>query len=276
LPMAAALIQQHGSESTGVGSQPMAPVDELGAQGFVVLPALVGTDEIRRIREQLAAHLTGHLFGRNDFEGFRTERVYALLAKAPAVAALVEHPAVLDLVEAVLQPAYLLSAVLAINVHPGQTAQTLHADDGYCRIPRPRRPLGVSAIWAIEEFTPDNGATEVIPESHTWGDEATDPGDRRIEQIVMSPGSVVVFLGTLLHRGGANRSNGTRLAITPQYCEPWIRQIENMTLAIPPSVASRFSHRVQAMLGYSIYPPFIGYVDGRDPRRLLTAGYASS
>jgi ectoine hydroxylase-related dioxygenase (phytanoyl-CoA dioxygenase family) len=110
----------------------------------------------------------------------------------------------------------------------------------------------------------------VIPGSHTWGDEAPDPSDERAVQITMPAGSVVVFMGTLLHRGGANRSTGTRLGITPQYCQPWIRQIENMTLAVPPSVATAFSPVVQSLLGYSVHPPFIGYVDGRDPRRLLT------
>jgi hypothetical protein len=39
---------------------------------------------------------------------------------------------------------------------------------------------------------------------------------------------------------------------------------------VPPSVASALSPLVQSLLGYSIHPPFIGYVDGRDPRRLLT------
>jgi ectoine hydroxylase-related dioxygenase (phytanoyl-CoA dioxygenase family) len=246
-------------------------IDDLRSNGFVVLPALLGPEEIELIRGQLAPYLAGQLFGRNDFEGFRSERVYALLTKAPAVAALVEHPAVLELVEAVLQPCHLLSALLAINVHPGETAQTLHCDDGYCRMPRPRPPMGVSAIWAMDEFTADNGATELIPGSHLWGDEAPDPADPRIEQIVMPAGSAVVFLGTVLHRGGANRSDATRLGITPQYCEPWIRQIENMSLAVPPSVASTFSPRVQGLLGYRIYPPFIGYVDGRDPRRLVTS-----
>ena len=131
-------------------------------------------------------------------------------------------------------PNYLLSANLAINVHPGETAQALHCDDGYCRLPRPRDAMGISAIWAIDDFTDDNGATELIPGSHTWGDEKPDPCDERAVQVTMPAGSVCVFMGTLLHRGGANRSNGTRLGITPQYCQPWIRQIENMTLAVPP------------------------------------------
>jgi ectoine hydroxylase-related dioxygenase (phytanoyl-CoA dioxygenase family) len=248
----------------------MAAVEDLRREGFVVLPAVIGPEEIFPIREQLAPYLAGRLFGRNDFEGFRSERVYALLAKAPAIATLVEHPAVLALVDDLLHPGYLLSANLAINVHPGETAQSWHTDDGYCRLPRPRPPMGVSAIWAIDEFTADNGATELVPGSHTWGDEVADPDDRDIERVIMPAGSVVVFLGTLFHRGGANCSRGSRLAVTPQYCEPWIRPIETMGLAVPPAVASMFSPRVQALLGYSIYPPFIGYVDGRDPRRLLT------
>jgi ectoine hydroxylase-related dioxygenase (phytanoyl-CoA dioxygenase family) len=248
----------------------MAALGELQRDGYVVIPQAVGADQLAGIRRELAPFLTGRFFGRNDFEGFQSERVYALLAKAPSVAALVEHPAVLELVDAILHPNYLLSANLAINVHPGETAQTLHTDDGYCRIPRPREPMGVSAIWAIDDFTDDNGATEVIPGSHTWGDEAPHPNDERVLQVTMPAGSVVVFMGTLLHRGGANRSNGTRLGITPQYCQPWIRQIENMTLAVPPSVASAFSPLVRSLLGYSIHPPFIGYVDGRDPQRLLT------
>ena len=246
-----------------------APLDTLLADGYVVLSGLVGDDELGAIRAELAPHLTGQLFGRNDFEGFHTERVYALLAKAPSVAALVEHPAVLDLVDAVLHPNYLLSANLAINVHPGETPQSFHSDDGYCHIPRPRPAMGVSAIWAVDEFTDDNGATEVVPRSHWWEQDLRVPDESCVERVTMPAGSVVVFMGTLLHRGGANCSTRTRLAITPQYCQPWIRQIENMVLAVPPSVASAFSPRVQDLLGYSIHPPFIGYVDGRDPRRLL-------
>jgi ectoine hydroxylase-related dioxygenase (phytanoyl-CoA dioxygenase family) len=248
----------------------MGALGELRRDGYVVLPNVASADQVAGIRRDLAPFLRGRLFGRNDFEGFRSERVYALLAKAPSVAALVEHPAVLELVGAVLRPDYLLSANLAINVHPGETAQMLHSDDGYCRIRRPREPMGVSAIWALDDFTEDNGATEVIPGSHLWGDEAPDANDDRVRQITMASGSAVVFMGTLLHRGGANRSKSTRLGITPQYCQPWIRQIENMTLAVPPPAASAFSPLVQALLGYSIHPPFIGYVDGRDPRRLLT------
>ncbi len=245
-------------------------VEQIRSQGYVVLPDLVGESTLDRIRRQIEPHLTIAPFGRNDFEGLRSQRLYALLAKAPAVVDLVIHPVVLAILDELLEPSYLLSANIAINVHPGETAQMLHADDGYCPLPRPRRALGVSAIWAIDDFTDTNGATEILPASHLLGDEVVAPDDDRIRTIEMGAGSAVLFFGTTLHRGGPNRSTGTRLGITPQYCEGWIRQIENMALATPLSVARSLPSRAQQLL-YGIYPPFIGYADGRDPRRLLDA-----
>jgi ectoine hydroxylase-related dioxygenase (phytanoyl-CoA dioxygenase family) len=234
-----------------------------------VLRDMVGADLLHRLRRELTPHLAAAPFGRNDFEGFHSQRLYALLGKAPSTAELVAHPAVLELVDAVLDAPCLLSAHIAINVHPGETAQAMHPDDGYCGVARPRRAFGVSAVWAIDDFTTENGATEVLPGSHLFGSEPIADTDPRIRPIEMSAGSVVVFLGTTLHRGGANRSYSTRLGITPQYCQPWVRQIENMALAVPPDVAATLPRRVQELLGYSIFPPFIGYVDGQHPRRIL-------
>jgi ectoine hydroxylase-related dioxygenase (phytanoyl-CoA dioxygenase family) len=244
-------------------------IEEIQSEGYTVLRDALLPRQVEAIHEELAPLLAATPFGRNDFEGNHSQRVYALLAKAPATTELIMHPAVGALLDQLLHPGYLLSAHLAINVHPGETAQQLHCDDGYCALPRPRQHLGVSAIWAIDDFTADNGATQIVPGSHTWGDEVPEPDDPRIRTIEMCAGSVVVFLGSTYHRGGANTSDAARLAITPQFCEPWIRPIETMTLAVPPDVASRYSPRVQSLLGYGIYPPFIGYVDGRDPRHLV-------
>ena len=245
--------------------------------GYVVAPDLISQREVAELKASLAPWLQGRLMGRNDFEGFCTERVYALLAKAPPVARLVEHPAVLAVLDALLTPHYRLSACLAIHVHPGETPQAWHSDDAYVRVPRPRPMLGLSAIWALDDFTEHNGATELIPGSHRWGPEqSAAPDDSRAVKVTMRAGSVLLFAGTLIHRGGANRATTTRLAITPQYCEPWIRQIENLTLAVPPEIARNYSERVQELLGYDIFEPtFIGYVDGLHPKRLLGPEYAS-
>jgi ectoine hydroxylase-related dioxygenase (phytanoyl-CoA dioxygenase family) len=246
-------------------------LQRIRTDGFTVIERLLDRAQVDAIKRELAPWLRGQHYGRNDFEGFHSERVYALLAKTPSAAQLVEHPEVLAIVDALLPPNYLLSAALAINVHSGENAQDFHVDDaaGGFALRRPRPLQGVSAIWALDDFTNDNGATEVVPGSHLWAEDRI-PTDRDAVKTLMPAGSVLVFAGNLLHRGGANTSQAARLAITPQYCAPWMRQIENMVLAVPPNTAGRYSQRIQAMLGYSVVEPgFMGYVDGVHPRRLI-------
>jgi len=190
---------------TATAPDPLAAeLDALAVDGFVVLARVLGADEISSIRTALEPHLQGRHFGRNRFEGLRTQRVYALCAKGRVFADLVSHPRVLRLLDHLLEPNYLLSAALAIHLGAGSEAQQFHADDGSYHIPRPRPPVGGSSIWALDDFTAENGATEVIPGSHRWGDERPTPDDPRADKIVMPVGSVAVFLGMLWHRGGAN------------------------------------------------------------------------
>ncbi len=248
---------------------------ELKVDGYTVIEALMPTELMQRIRQELAPYLKREKMGRNNFEGEQTERVYALLAKSPSMAELIEHPLILDIVGAFLPNNFLLSAALAINVHPGETPQPFHIDDGAggLPVPKPRQTFGISTIWAFDDFTDDNGATEVVPGSHHW-ESGREPREDEIRKVTMKAGSVVVFLGTLLHRGGANRSQSVRLGITPQYCAPGLRQIENMVLAVPPDIAGRYSDTVQGLLGYNIIDPgFMGYVDGQHPKKIIDPDY---
>jgi ectoine hydroxylase-related dioxygenase (phytanoyl-CoA dioxygenase family) len=274
-----------------------ADLAQIESQGFVVMPSLLSEPEIAETKALLAPHLRGSLMGRNDFEGHRTERVYALVGRGKVFERLVEHPRVLAICDALLDPNYLLTASQAININPGETPQAFHTDDLFYRIPRPRKAISVSTIVAVDAFTSENGATQVVPGSHRWDDgqiaqlgseidfttaaredriprpsrplPAGLPG--RLVDVTMAPGSAIVFLGTLVHRGGENRSAKPRLALSNQYCEPWARQQENYSLAIPPARVRELSPRVQALLGYSIHPPFMGHVGGVHPRRLLDA-----
>lgn len=248
------------------------PTPQLAELGFQVVADAIGPATIARLRDQLAPYLQGALMGRNEFEGLRSERVYSLLAKTPAVAELVEHPEVLQLVGAYLAPSYLLSAALVVNLHPGETPQGYHQDDALGAPAAPRAVQGVSTIWALDDFTAENGATEVIPGSHRW--EKPPPSQEEMAPhgvpLEMSAGSVAIFPGTLYHRSGANRSDGMRLGMTIQYCQPWLRQLENMMLGVRPELAARYSERIQEMVGYSLVAgTFVGYVDGRHPRKLI-------
>ena len=241
--------------------------------GYAVLENLIDTKTIDAIKAELSPYLQKNLMGRNNFEGLASERVYALLAKAPSIAELIEHSAIIRLLDSLLEPTYLLSANLAINVHPGETPQPYHADHASLPISDRTQTNGISVIWALDDFTAENGATEIINASHHWKTELPSATTEPIK-VIMSAGSAVIFHGSLYHRGGANLSQTSRLAITPQYCQPWLRQLENMVLAVPPAKAALYSDRVQELLGYSIREPgFMGYVDGVHPKRLIRDDY---
>ncbi len=246
---------------------------ELRERGYTILPQLIDSDLMDAVRNELAPYLQRKHMGRNDFEGTQSERVYALLAKSPSMAKLIEHPQVLALLDQLLPKGYWLSAALAINVHPGETPQPFHRDDGNNALPMPRPWYGISTIWALDDFSADNGATEVIPGSHLW-EEHQQASEATAVKVIMPKGSVVLFAGNLIHRGGANDTASSRLGITPQYTVPWLRQIENMVLAVPPAIAANYSERIQQLLGYSVIDPgFMGYVDGMHPKRLINASY---
>lgn len=255
--------------------------------GYVIFPSVLDASAVERLRTALAPHFNHK--SRNDFEGLKTNRVYALLAKDRAFAELAEHPLALAFAEADLGHTCLLSACLAINLLPGESVQPWHTDDGHIHVPQPHPPFGVSTFWTLDDTTEDNGATELIPGSHLWShDDAKaiqapeafqtadwdDPDHDPFPhpdavKATMPEGSLMIAKGALLHRGGANRSGAPRLIITPQYCAGWARPLETMIAAVPPALAATYSTRVRELIGYSIHPPFMGYVDGMHPGRLV-------
>ena len=179
-----------------------------------------------------------------------------------------------------LQPDFLLSASHSISLNPGETAQSLHSDDNFYRQPRPRPPIGISVIGAIDDFTKANGATELIPGSHLWGEPGAPgrPNEMAEIEAMLVPmevpaGSALVFAGTLLHRGGANVTDRPRMAFTNQYCEPWARPQENFWLSVPKARVREMSRAAQVLLGYEIAPPFLGMVTASHPRKALEPGW---
>jgi ectoine hydroxylase-related dioxygenase (phytanoyl-CoA dioxygenase family) len=221
----------------------------LAGDGWLVLERLVPPADVAAIRAELAPLLEAAPWGANSFVGRRTKRVFGLPAKARALDGVVTHPAILGEVEGVLGRGALLSTAVAVEIHPGETAQTPHDDGGAWPVPG---PVLVNAIVALDDFTPDNGATVIGG-----------------EPVLMPAGSVLLYRGDVEHGGGANVTDRPRLAVILGYLVPWLRQQENFTLTCPPGVARTLPPELQRLLGYALFPPFVGHVDGRDPSELL-------
>lgn len=242
--------------------------ERLEVDGFAIVERYLDADRTRATRAALQDLLAQTPRGRNDFEGFATQRVYALFAKTRAFDALAIDPLVLGVLDRVLGPSYQLSAPQAIQIGPGETAQNLHRDDGVYPIPRPHPEVVVNTMWALDDFTAANGATMVVPGSHKWVDQRPDASTGCV-QALMPAGSVMFFLGDVFHGGGANTTDAPRLGVIVEYCAGWLRQQENQYLAVPASIVRELPERLQELLGYAVHGNLIGNVDARHPRKWL-------
>ena len=248
-------------------------VDVLGAldrDGYALVHDAISATDLAEIRAALDPIIDATPYGRNDFEGFGTRRVYNLPAKTRALDRLFLHPMVLEVAEQLLGHVQLCAAV-AISIEPGEPAQGEHHDDGLYPLPRPHPEVLLSTMWALDDFTDENGATVMLPGSHRWAQDEFPSAASERAPAEMPAGSVALYLGSLWHGGGGNRSDRPRLGVTIEYVATWLRPQESYPIGVPHDVVRDLPERLQELLGYNIRPPFMGYVDGRHPRRVLDA-----
>ena len=240
-------------------------LEELRTDGYVILRDVLPDPVLEEARNGLRPLLERQAWAKGEFFGNRTRRVHNVLAKTRVVDPLVAHPAVLELLRGTLTEPQ-VSIVNAIEIHPGETAQFLHQDDVVFPIVRPHPPLIVNTMWALTEFTAENGATRLVPRSQDATELDEDPSVVTAE---MEPGSVLVWSGGLFHGGGANHAQRPRLGLNVNYNCRWLRQQENQYLAIPREVAATLSDEFLRLLGYDTHIEIYGLVDHRHPLSVL-------
>ena len=243
--------------------------------GAVIIERLLDDAQCDRLAAELQPWLDATPLGADDFSGVTTRRTGALLTRCPSSADLVAHPLVLDVVDRTLWPkktTFQLHLTQSIAIGPGGPAQMLHRDH-WCFdfFPFPRDvDVEVSTIWALTDFTEERGATRVVPDSHRTPDERKYTFDESVPA-EMPRGSVVLYLGSTVHGGGANRSDDVRIGINVDYVLGWLRQEENQYLSYTLDEVRAMPERLQRLLGYEPGAYALGYIDGgRSPMTLLT------
>lgn len=240
---------------------------ELIKTGGVIVADQAEHELIDQVSADLKPHFagTGHEF-QNDFNGYKTQRLSAILALSRAAAELIAHPRALEIADAVLLPHcsnYRLGSATGIEILPGEGEQVLHRDDDLYPIPIPGVEFQIGVMWALDDFTLENGATRVVPGSQGVKPiSGYKPSD--IVQAVMSKGSVLYYLGSIVHGGGANKSDAPRKGLINTYSLGWLRQEENQYLTIPRGVADSYPDAVRRLIGYQAHGEVLGVYPG-DP-----------
>ena len=257
---------------------PEATVEEvvqlLRQDGALIIKDIISPQVVDQLTAEMQPYINATPTGRDEFTGHTTRRTGALAARSAACRDLIVNDLVLGSAKEYLKPftrKIILHLTQTIDIGPGAAAQEIHRDR-YAwgkYLPREIEPQ-FNTIWALTDFTAENGATQCVPGSQDW-DWSQSHTAEQICQAEMTKGSVFIYSGSVLHAGGENRSSAHRLGLNLTYCLGWLRQEENQYLSCPPEIAKNFDPALQDLLGYTQGEYALGYytdptdpTDGRD------------
>jgi ectoine hydroxylase-related dioxygenase (phytanoyl-CoA dioxygenase family) len=246
-------------------------VRQLQRDGLLILPHAIDPDWLEGLNGDLGPEFAAARYGTGPFYGETTKRFGRLFARSSYAEMFARHPLILSIVERTLMPwceTIQINLTQAIELFPGAPAQFPHRDQDMWRADKGTQEYMVNVMWALDDFTPENGATRLWPGSNHAAPDSMLPEEQAV-QAIMPRGSAAIFLGSTLHAGGANHSDHSRRGMIISYCQAWLKPWENQWLAYPPEVARHFSPELAALIGYRQLAPTLGNFEGQCPSVLL-------
>ena len=255
----------------GTGADTSEVATAVTRDGYAVVRDAIDADTVAAVAADLQPYLDAAHTGHEAFMGSLTKRFGALIAKSTAVQALIMHPTVLAVADHTLLPscaAYRVHYTGVMHLEPGEKQQVLHRDTSVYPFANPCPPLTVATMWAITDFTRQNGGTRICPGSHRWTSDRVPTRDD-VVAAEMPAGSVLIYVGNVIHGGGSNRSDQTRTGVALHYSLGWLRQEENQYLAVDAQLARTLPDELQELMGYSLGSSNLGFVDHVAPKDYL-------
>jgi len=240
---------------------------DLAEHGYCLVEGALDGPRLAAIKERLAEQAEAEIADGTDYvyDAGSNQRVWNLLNKGEVFEALAQDPLVCRFMAGLLDSEFLLSNIDANIAGPGGTPMFLHADQSFVPNPWPPYPLVANAMWMLDDFTAENGATRIVPGSHRLGrgpDYGTDDPVSETVPVCAPAGTVMVFEGRLWHQTGANvTASERRHGILAYYCRPFMRQQENFFVSLRPEVLDRATPFLRRLLGWDHYFS-LGMIDG--------------
>ncbi len=239
--------------------------------GYVVIENMMTPNDLANLRGELEPHFAATKTGETGFLGGHTKRFNNLFMRAPTTRRMVLHPLLLAAADHLLLPwcaRYHVTYTGVMHLMPDESAQALHRDAFFYPFRNPGPVTQQGSLWAVTDFTAENGATRVVPGSHRW-EEERQPEPDEIIAAEMPAGSALIYAHNIIHGGGANRTELPRTAVALNFSLGWLRQQENQFLTLPPDKAKDLPEQLQRLIGYDFGAPFMGAVNGQNPHALL-------
>jgi ectoine hydroxylase-related dioxygenase (phytanoyl-CoA dioxygenase family) len=207
--------------------------EALDRHGYLIFAGVVDDAWLARLRAAFESAIA---------QGKRQGAHVHLDPYGPAFEGLYTHPKVLAAARQVLRRPFKAGAFVGRDPVAGQGQQALHAD-----------PFGmVTTLWLLDDFTPDNGATRLVPGSH----HVLNPLPKRMlqpesrhpaeQQVIAWAGSVLLFNSHLLHSGTRNRSGARRRVLQGGFVP---RDESALGTGAPPDIPERLGPAARYLLG---------------------------
>lgn len=244
---------------------------DLREKGFCVVRGAIQKPQVEALALDLDPVFDETALSVGAFYGSSTKRFHGLLKRSPHMAAFVLQPQVLAAAQTILRDhcdTIQLNLTQAIEILPGGDAQPPHRDQDMWPVRSAGVEYLINVMWPFTPYRRENGATLLWPGSHKRQDEILiDPSEAM--SIEMDPGDALIFLGSTLHAGGANRTSVARRGMIVSYSLGWLKPYELPWLAYPPTIARDFAAELAALAGYQAHRPNLGTFEGRCPSVLL-------
>ena len=196
------------------------------------------------------------------FDDGRSQRIFNLINKDTAFAPLVEHPLVLEMMDAELGRDSIVLDMSVNHVGPHTNSAGWHVDSPLTQIaePLPNFTLSIQSAWMLDDFTVENGATHVVRGSHlTQRKPPSGRAELDNETVLTGPaGSIALWLSQTWHRHGANVTDGVRNGVIIQYGRSWVKPFVDLRTPMTAEQAAAFSPRLRYMLGCNASAPVRG------------------
>lgn len=249
-------------------TEPAIIAEHIRQHGFAIVDDLADANLLERVESETQVYIDASAPGRDEYDGRFTRRTGALIARSPASRELVMNPVVVATVKDFLSHATAIQLHMTqiISISPGETQQKLHRDEmAFDFFPFPSDyHVQCNTLWALSDFTRENGATHLCPGTSGIDDKAA----ARVDSIQaeMCRGACLFYDGKILHGGGANLSDQVRTGVNLTYAVGWVRQEENQYLACPADIARTLDDDLLRMMGYQAGAFAMGYVGDRNPK----------
>jgi ectoine hydroxylase-related dioxygenase (phytanoyl-CoA dioxygenase family) len=197
-----------------------------------------------------------------DYNKYENERAFldrfnlhALMCQHVSFVKLLEDVRLQQLLEPILGEYWIMYAFTSSSAPPKSTnyGGRVHVDS-----PRhiPGYPTNAGILWALDDFTIENGATQCLPGSHHSG---TVPSDDYFKANAVNlecpAGTILIFNARLVHSTGFNNTDQWRHALTLNACRSYMKQRVNWVNIIPKEFFGQVNQQARRIIGYDTRVP---------------------